>query len=89
MLMAVAPIFTPNPLFDEILDFLASGPSSEQIIAFQPSNTLDQRLHDLLDRNSRDRLTAEERTELDEFLRLNQFMNLLKIRARKKLTEGS
>lgn len=86
--MAVAPVFQPNPLFDEILDFLSSGPKPEEIVAFRPSEALDQRLHELLDLNSRDRLTAEGRAELDEFLRVNQFMNLLKIRARKKLAQG-
>lgn len=85
--MAVAPVFSPNPLFDEILDLLASGPTTQQIIAFRPSELLDQRLHYLLDQNSHDRLTAEERMELDEFLRVNQFMNMLKIRARKKLAK--
>ncbi|MBC6934410.1 MAG: hypothetical protein DWB42_01060 [Chloroflexi bacterium] len=86
--MAVAPVFALNPLFDEILDFLASGHTPQEIIAFKPSEALDQRLHDLLDRNASDRLTAEERAELDEFLRVNQFMNILKIRARQKLALG-
>jgi len=74
-----------NPFFDEVLDFLASTPTSEQIIAFKPSEALDQRLHFLLDQNSRDRITAEGRGELDEFLRMDHFMTMLKIRARLKL----
>jgi hypothetical protein len=80
--MAVAPT---NLLFDEILDFLASTPTPEQIIAFKPSEALDQRLHFLLDQNSHDRITAEERSELDEFLRMDHFMTMLKIRTRLKL----
>jgi hypothetical protein len=79
--MAVAP---PSTLFDEIVDFLASAPTSEKIIAFKPSDTLEQRLHHLLEQNQRDELAAEERAELDEFLRMNHFMNMLKIRARQK-----
>lgn len=74
-----------NPLFDEILDFLASTPTPEQIIAFKPSEALDQHLHYLLDQNSHDRITTEERNELDEFLRLDHFMTMLKIRARLKI----
>ncbi len=82
--MAVAPA---NTLFDEILDFLASTPTPQQIIAFRPSEMLDQRLHFLLDQNSHDRITAEERNELDEFLRMDHFMTMLKIRARFKSTK--
>jgi hypothetical protein len=87
--MAVAPVFSPNPLFDEIMDFLTSSPTPEQIIAFRPSAALDQRLQDLLELNSRDSLNVNERAELEEFLRVNQFMNMLKIRARKKLAKDS
>ena len=79
--MAVA---QPDTLFSEILDFLASTPTPENIIAFRPSDRLEQRLSFLLEQNGEDALTAEERRELDEFLRMNHFMNILKIRARQK-----
>jgi hypothetical protein len=72
-------------LFDEVLDFLASSPTTEQIIAFYPSETLQERLRYLLDTNRNSALTAEERTELDEFSRLNHFMSMLKIRARARM----
>ena len=72
-------------LFEEIIDFLASGPDSAAIIAFEPSETLKQRLSYLLERNRQDTLSAEERAELDEFTRMNHFMNMLKIRARQRL----
>lgn len=74
-----------NTLFDEILDFLASTPTSQEIVAFRPSDSLQQRLRDLLEGNRNGRLTAEEQAELDEFSRMNHFMSMLKIRARKKL----
>jgi len=80
--MAVA---STDTLFDEITDFLASVPTAEQILAFKPSERLDQRLHDLLDQNSKDGLTAEERAELDEFLRMNHLLKMLKIKVRLKL----
>lgn len=78
-----------NPLFDEILEFLDSTPTPEQIIAFKPSQLLDQRLHYLLDQNSHDRIMSEERNELDEFLRVDHFITMLKIRAHDKLAEKS
>ena len=83
--MAIA---QPDTLFSEIIDFLASTPTPEDIIAFKPSDMLEQRLSDLLERNRQDALTAEGRAELDEFLRMNHFMNMLKIRAREKLAEA-
>jgi hypothetical protein len=73
-------------LFDEILDFLASTPTPEQIIAFHPSDALQSRLRDLLERNRNGLLYAEESAELDEFSRMNHLMSMLKIRARKRLT---
>lgn len=78
-------IVQPETLFGEIIDFLASTPTPEAIIAFKPSSRLEQRLSDLLEQNRRETLTAEDRQELDEFLRMNHFMNMLKIRARQKL----
>jgi hypothetical protein len=82
--MAIA---QPTILFDEILDFLASTPTPQQIIAFKPSDTLQERLDDLLERNRQETLMPDEREELDEVLRMNHFMNMLVIRARQKLSE--
>jgi hypothetical protein len=75
----------PETLFTEIIDFLASTPTPEAILAFKPSDRLEQRLSDLLEQNRQETLTAEGREELDEFMRMNHFMNMLKIRARQKL----
>jgi hypothetical protein len=72
-------------LFDEILDFLTSQRTPEQIVAFQPPEALQQQLSALLDRNRQGSLTPEEQSELDEFLRMNRFMSRLRSLARKKL----
>lgn len=81
--MTVSP---PETLFDEITDFLVSQPTPEQIIAYKPSAAIDGRLHDLLDRNSRQELSAEERAELDRFLQINHLLIVLKAKARLKLS---
>jgi hypothetical protein len=75
----------PETLFAEIIEFLASTPTPEHIVAFKPSVQLEQRLEYLLSQNRQDVLTSDERQELDEFLRMNHFMNMLKIRAREKV----
>jgi len=72
-------------LFTQIFDFLAGSPGQQQIIAFKPSSRLEQRLTYLMEQNRQENLTSEERSELDEFLRMNHFMNMLKIRARQKM----
>jgi hypothetical protein len=78
-------ISPPETLFSEIIEFLSSTPTPERIIAFKPSDQLEQRLSYLLDQNRHEALTQTERYELDEFLRMNHFMNMLRIRAREKL----
>lgn len=78
--------FAPTDiLFDEILDFLASTPTPERIIAYKPPESLQQRLSDLLAKNRTVKLTEEEQVELNEFLRMNRFMSRLKFKARQKL----
>ena len=84
--MNTAPV---SLLFDEIINFLAAGPDSAAIIAFQPSEALKQRSSYLLEQNRESRLNAEERAELDEFIRMNHFMNMLKIRARLLISDMS
>jgi hypothetical protein len=79
---------TPSTtLMDEILDFVLSRPMLEDVIAYQVPYELDERLHYLLDRNSQDELTLDERSELDEFLRIGHMLRMLKAKARLKLTD--
>jgi len=73
-----------NLFMDEVLNFLAEAPTAEQILAFKPSEALAQRSAYLFERNREGQLTAEEKAELDDFLRLNHFVNMLKIRTRQK-----
>jgi hypothetical protein len=80
--MVLAPA---EELFDEILDFLASSPSTEELVNYQPPVTLQQRLSELLAKNSATALTDEESAELNEFLRMNRFMSRLRLKARKRL----
>lgn len=71
----------PKQLFDEITDFLATAPTTEALIAYTPSGTLAERLDSLLALNESGNLTDEERTELEEFLRLNHLLKMVKLKA--------
>lgn len=75
----------PPEQFAEILDFMVSTPSPKAIIAFKPSPQMEARLTELMSKNKQASLNEDERQELEAFLQLNHFVNMLKIRARKKL----
>lgn len=83
--MAIA---SPDMLFEEISDYFVSRMTPEAIIAFKPSEALDERLHELLDKNSEGTLTSEERAELDHFMQMNHLLILLKAKARHRLASA-
>jgi hypothetical protein len=67
---------------DEVLTFLLSSPTLQQIIAFRASEVAQERLHYLLDANRESKLTPAERAELDEASYMNHFVMLMKAKAR-------
>ena len=76
---------TPTIAFDEIIKFLASAPSADAIVAYQPPEQLQARMHDLMQKNRQDILSPEEEIELDEFLRMNRFMSRLQAKTKQTL----
>ena len=78
----------PPDKFAEIFDFMVSAPSPEEIIGFKPSPQMEARLAELMRKNKQETITLDERQELEAFLQLNHFVNMLKIRARKKLASN-
>ena len=71
-----------HPVFAEMIDFLASGPTPAQIVAFKLSPAAQGRLETLLDTHREEGLTAEETAELEVYAQVNHFLLLLKARAR-------
>src|SRR6185295_12099961 len=55
--LAVAP---SRQVFDEMIGFLASGPTREQIVAYKISDAAQTRLRELLDKNREDGLSEDE-----------------------------
>jgi hypothetical protein len=80
-IMAIA----PSPIYAEVYEFLLSTPDPEQIIAFHASDSTQERVRNLLDANREGTLTAEGQAELDEFERVNHFVSMLKVYARRRL----
>ncbi|MBR8831602.1 MAG: hypothetical protein N5P05_003092 [Chroococcopsis gigantea SAG 12.99] len=65
-------------IYRYILDFLATGPTREEILAFGPSPDMSDRLKVLLSRNKAGELTPSEQQELDEYERIEHLIIMLK-----------
>jgi len=71
--------------YEEVIDFIAAGPSSRGVAEYRPSEATRARAVDLLTREKTTGLTPEETDELSSTLRLEHIMRLAKARARQHL----
>ena len=71
-----------HPVFLELIDFLSTGPTANQVLAHKVSSAVQERLEELLDKNREAELTAAEEEEMDAYRLVNHVMILLKARAR-------
>jgi hypothetical protein len=76
------------PVFKEVVDFLISRPTPQQIISFKVSSSVQTRLEELLDRNREGDLTGDEAVELDTYEQINHLLILLKARAHHTLASS-
>jgi hypothetical protein len=70
-----------NPAYQEIINFLAGGMTSQSLIEFQVSETVKERVADLIFREKNNHISPEERTELDHYLILEHLLRLAKAQA--------
>ena len=78
--MATAP---QQVLFiDEIADFLASRPAPRQVLAYHPSEPVEQRFHELVQKRCDSSLTPDEESELHQFQQTEILLRLIKARLR-------
>lgn len=77
----------PLDIQDEVMAFLLSSPTPQQIIDFRASDGAQRRLRYLLDVNRNGTLTPEEASELEVASNVNQFMMTLKAKALLKAKE--
>lgn len=75
----------------EVLDFLVTRPTPQDIVAFKVSPEAQERLSSLLDKNREGTLTDSEFAELDVYEQLEHLMILMKARAvsTKRNSEGN
>jgi hypothetical protein len=74
-------------LTKEIADLLASCPSREELLNFRPSDQVQQRASELLQKLKDGRITREEQWELDQFGFAESLMRLIKARLRTPKTQ--
>lgn len=68
----------PAHIYRYILNFLASNPTPQQIVAFGPTPEMQERLRTLQGRSQAGELTTQELTELDELERIEHLVVMLK-----------
>lgn len=65
-------------LWNEVIEFLASEPSREEILNYKISDVAQDRLEELMYLNREESLTPQEQEELDTFLQLDHLFIMLK-----------
>lgn len=76
------PLSSPVYLaYKQLLDFMASARSPEEIRDFRISPQAEQRVHTLLDAMGEDELSPEERAELRVYAQMNDLIGLKKAQA--------
>ncbi len=71
--------------YSELVRFLTSTPSPEDIVNYAASKDTRLRVRYLLNAKRAGMLTREEQAELEEFYKAEHFMKELKVRAKRKV----
>ena len=78
-----------EPVYMELVDFVAHGSTAEQVANFRPSPEAQKRVAELLERQRELTLTEEEIAELDGFVQLEHILGLAKAKAQLILASRS
>lgn len=76
----------PLRAYEELIDFIAAGPSSGKVVAFRPSEEVRRRVADLARREKSDGISPDEASELQHYEQLEHLMRLAKARAKQHLS---
>lgn len=68
---------------EEVINFIASGTTSQGVLAFRPSPEAKSRVDYLVARKKAAQLAPEEVFELEDYLELEHLLRLAKARARR------
>ncbi|MDQ6759275.1 MAG: hypothetical protein M3Z32_05330, partial [Acidobacteriota bacterium] len=79
--MGVSIMNATEPVYMELVDFVARGSSAEQVANFRPSPEAQKRVAELLKLQRESELTEEETAELDGFVQLEHILGLARAKA--------
>ncbi len=74
--------------YQEVIEFIASGPSTLDVAQYQATSEQKARVQDLITREKAATLTEMEKSELDHYLELEHLMRLAKARAKARLAHA-
>ena len=77
------------PSYLEIIDFIASGTTTQAVADYRPSPEAQRRIAELIAQEKEGSLSLEEKSELDHFMDLEHILRVAKARARQILASGS
>jgi len=77
-----------TPAYHEIIEFIAGGTTPEEVANYHPSPDAQRRIAYLLECEREQRLSAEEKAELDRFVELEHILRMAKAKARQILSRG-
>ncbi len=67
--------------YSEFVDYIVTGLSPAQVLAFRPSEETRERVRYLLSAEKNGEITTEEEAELDDFEQFEHLMRMAKARA--------
>jgi hypothetical protein len=74
--------------YEEAIEFIAVGTTPSDVVSFQPSEAVKERMADLIHQEKSLGLSPEEQSELDHYLQLEHLMRLAKARARQHISDA-
>lgn len=79
----------PSEIYQYILEFMVSQPSPDEVLQFGPTDAMQARASALLEKNRNGELNTVGSSELDEYMRINHLITMLKARALPYLTDAN
>jgi len=76
------------PFYEDVLEFLASGPSTQQMVDYRPSAVAQERFSALLEANRQRALSPSEEDELAHYVQMDRMLSLLKAKSYKRMAAG-
>jgi hypothetical protein len=74
-----------SPVYLELIDFIVSGTTPGALLRFRPSEANQRRVSQLIEGQHTGTLSAEETSELDDFVQVEHLLIMAKAQARRRL----